>query len=211
MRLRGLLSTLAPALLAGAVVAIPQAAQASVGVGIQAGPVKLHGVARPGQSLALPGVSVVNTGSRRESIRITVQRDPRGGGLPVPPSWVRPGVAAVPLAPHHAVRISLHLTVPAGARPGAYLSDVVATASGSLPAGHANLGAAAATLLEFRVTADPAPGFWWSVFTQTLWALLIVLGLGAVVLVVRRSGVRVRVEREAAGYGTADEYGGTHA
>ena len=53
-----------------------------------------------------------------------------------------------------------------------------------------------------------APGFWWSVFTQTLWALLIVIALAAVVLVVRRSGIRVRVERKAAGYGTADEIGG---
>ena len=56
-----------------------------------------------------------------------------------------------------------------------------------------------------------APGFWWSVFTQTLWALLIVILLAAVLLAVRRSGIRVRVERKAAGYGTADEYGGTHA
>jgi hypothetical protein len=49
------------------------------------------------------------------------------------------------------------------------------------------------------------------VFTQTLWALLIVILLAAVAFVVRRSGLRIRVEREAAGYGTADEYGGTHA
>ena len=48
-------------------------------------------------------------------------------------------------------------------------------------------------------------------FTQTLWALLILIALATVVLVVRRSGLRVRVEREAAGYGPADEYGGTHA
>jgi hypothetical protein len=211
MHLRGLLGAAAPAVLAGALVAVPQAAQASVGVGIQAGAVKLSGVAHPGQSVALPGVSVVNAGTRRESIRITVQPDPRGGGRPVPPSWVRPGVPSVELGPHHAVRISLQLTVPAGAKPGAYLSDIVATASGDLSVGHANLGAAAATLLEFRVAPDPAAGFWWSVFSQTLWALLIVIGLAAVALVVRRSGLRVRVERKAAGYGTADEYGGTNA
>jgi hypothetical protein len=211
MHLRGLLGTLAPAVLAGALVAVPQAAQASVGVGIQAGAVRLSGAAHPGQSVALPSVSVVNAGTKPESIRVGVQRDPRGGGLPVPPSWVQPGVPSVQLAPHHAIRISLQLTVPAGAKPGAYLGEVVATASGNLSVGHAHLGAAAATLLEFRVTPDPAPGFWWSVFTQTLWALLIVILLAAVVLVVRRSGIRVRVEREAAGYGTADEYGGTHA
>ncbi len=211
MHLRGLLGTLAPAVLAGALVAVPQAAQASVGVGIQACAVRLSGAAHPGQSVALPSVSVVNAGTKPESIRVGVQRDPRGGGLPVPPSWVQPGVPSVQLAPHHAIRITLRLTVPAGAKPGAYLGEVVATASGNLSVGHAHLGAAAATLLEFRVTPDPAPGFWWSVFTQTLWALLIVILLAAVVLVVRRSGIRVRVEREAAGDGTADEYGGTHA
>jgi len=211
MHLRGLLGALVPAVLAGALVALPQAAQASIGVGIQPGPVRLSGVAHPGQSVALPGVSVVNAGTRPESIRVVVQRDPRGGGRAVPPSWVQPGMASVQLAPHHAIRIPLELVVPTGAKPGAYVSDIVAIASGRLSVGHANLGAAAATLLEFRVAADPAPGFWWSVFTQTLWALLIVIVLAAVALVVRRSGFRVRVERDAAGYGPADEYGGTHA
>jgi len=212
MHLRALAGTLVPAMvLAGVLAAVPQPAQASVGVGIQAGPVRLPGVAHPGQSVALPPVSVVNAGTRPESIRVGVQRDPRGGGRPVPPSWVQPGVASVQLAPHHAIRISLQLTVPAGAKPGSYVGDLVATASGQLSVGHANLGAAAATLLEFRVAPDPAPGFWWSVFTQTLWALLIVLLLAAVVFAVRRSGIRVRVEREAVSYGAADEYGGEHA
>jgi hypothetical protein len=154
---------------------------------------------------------VVNAGTRPESIRVAVQPDPRGGGRPVPPSWVRPGVPSVQLAPHHAIRISLELVVPSGAKPGAYLSDIVAIASGDLSAGGANLGAAAATLLEFRVAPDPAAGFWWSAFTQTLWALLIVILLAAVVFVVRRSGLRIRVEREAVSYGAADEYGGWHA
>ena len=211
MHLRGLFGALAPAALAGALVAVPQAAQASVGVGIQAGPVRLSGVAYPGQSVALPAVSVVNAGTKTELIWVTVQRDPRGGGRPVPRSWVQPGVPSVQLAPRHATRISLELVVPAGARPGAYLSDIVATASGQPSAGGANLGAAAATLLEFRIAPDPAPGFWWSVFTQTLWALLIVSLLAAVVFAVRRSGLRVRMEREAVSYGTADEYGGGHA
>ena len=211
MHLRGLLGTLVPAVLAGALVAIPQAAQASVGVGIQAGAVKLSGVAHPGQSVALPAVSVVNAGTQPESVRVLVQHHPRGGGRPVPPSWVRPGVPSVQLAPHHAIRIPLELVLPAGAKPGAYLSDIVAVASGQLSANGANLGAGAATLLEFRVAPDPAPGFWWSVFTQTLWALLIVILLAAAVFAVRRSGLRIRVEREAAGYGAADEYGGWHA
>jgi len=211
MHLRGVLGTLAPAVLAGALVAVPQAAQASVGVGIQAGAVRLSGVAHPGQSVALPPVSVVNAGTQGESIRITVQRDPHGGGLPVPPSWVQPGMPSVQLAPKHAIQIPLQLVVPASAKPGAYVSDIVATASGQLSAGGANLGAAAATLLVFRVVPGAAPGFWWSVFTQTLWALLIVILLAALVFAVRRSGLRIRVERETVSYGTADEYGGWHA
>jgi hypothetical protein len=207
MQLRGLLGALAPTVLAGALVAIPQAAQASVGVGIQAGPVRLSGVAHPGQSVALPSVSVVNAGTQPESIRIVVQRSPRGGGRAVPPSWVRPGTPSVQLAPRHSIRIPLELVVPAGAKPGAYLSDIVAVAAGQFSARGANLGAGAATLLEFRVAPNPAAGFWWSVFTQTLWALLILILLAAVVFAVRRSGLRVRVEREAVSYGTADEYG----
>jgi hypothetical protein len=211
MHLRGLLGTLVPAVLAGALVAIPQAAQASVGVGIQAGPVRLSGAAHPGQTVALPSVSVVNAGTQRESIRVVVQRYPRGGGRPVPPSWVRPGVPSVQLAPHHAIRIPLELVVPASAKPGAYLSDIVAVASGQLSAHGANLGAGAATLLQFRVAPDPAAGFWWSVFTQTLWALLVVILLAAVAFAVRRSGLRIRMEREAVRYGTVDDYGGGHA
>jgi hypothetical protein len=213
MHLRGLLGTLAPAVLAGALVAVPQAAQASIGVGIQAGAVRLSGVAHPGESVALPGVAVVNSGTHPESIRLSVKRLSKGPGRVVPASWIRFGSPVVRLAPEHATRVSLELVVPAGAKPGAYLSDIVATGSSArqAQAGHASLGAAAGTLLEFRVTPGIAPGFWWSVFTQTLWALLIVVVLAAVVLVVRRSGVRVRVERKAAGYGTADEIGGWHA
>ena len=213
MHLRGLLGALAPAVLAGALVAIPQAAEASVGVGIQAGAVQLSGVAHPGESVALPGVSVVNSGTHPESIRLSVHRLSKGPGRVVPASWIQFGSPVVQLEPQHAVRVPVELVVPAGAKPGAYLSDIVATGSSAEQAlaGHASLGAAAATLLVFRVTPNPAPGFWSSVFTQTLWALLILIILVAVVLVVRRSGIRVRVERQAAGYGTADEIGGWHA
>jgi len=213
MHLRGLLGTLAPAVLAGALVAVPQAAQASVGVGIQAGPVRLSGVAHPGESVALPAVSVVNAGTHHEAILLSIQRVSKGSARPVPASWIKIGAPVVQLGPKHATRVSLQLVVPAGAKAGAYLSDIVATGSsaGQPSAGRASLGAAAATLLEFRVAPSAAPGFWWSVFTQTLWALLILIALAAAVLVVRRSGIRVRMERKAAGYGTADEIGGWHA
>jgi len=213
MHLRGLLGALAPAVVAGALLAVPQAAQASIGVGIQAGAVQLSGAAHPGESVALPGVSVVNSGTHPESIRLSVQRVSKGPGRVVPASWIQFGSPVVQLEPKHAVRVPVELVVPAGAKPGAYMSDIVATGASAeqASAGHASLGAAAATLLKFRVTPGTAPGFWSSVFTQTLWALFILIALAAMVLVVRRSGVRVRVERKAAGYGTADEVGGWHA
>jgi hypothetical protein len=205
---------LAAAVLVGPVVlalASAAAAQASVGVGIQAAPVRLAGVAHPGQSVALPPVFVINSGTQPEWIRVGVQRLSRGHGRPVPPSWVRPGVSVVRLAPHKAARISLELVVPGGARAGGYLSDIVVTGTGPVSAGRANLGAAAATLLEFRVGPDPAPGFWASVLRQTLWALLIVVLAAAAWLTVYKAGLRIRVERRAVRYGTADERGGWHA
>jgi hypothetical protein len=156
---------------------------------------------------------VVNSGTHPESIRLSVQRLSKGPGRVVPAAWIHFGSPTVQLAPKHAVRVPVELVVPAGAKPGAYLSDIVATGANAeqAPAGHASLGAGAATLLMFRVTPGAAAGFWSSVFTQTLWALLILIALAAVVLVVHRSGVRVRVERKAVGYGTADEAGGWHA
>ena len=158
-------------------------------------------------------MAVVNSGTHPESIRLSVHRLSTGPGRVVPASWIQFGTAVVQLEPKHAVRVPVELVVPAGVKPGAYLSDIVATglSAEQALAGHASLGAAAATLLVFRVTPGVAPGFWSSVFTQTLWALLILIVLVAVVLVVRRSGIRVRVERKAAGYGAADEIGGWHA
>jgi len=181
-------------------------AAASVGVGIQAAPVRLAGLAHPGQSATVQ-VFVVNSGSQPESVRIAVQRLSHGQGRPVPASWVKTGAPIARLAPHHAVRVTLELAVPGDAKPGAYLSDVVATGYAPASAGRANLGAAAATLLEFRV-ADPAAAFWPSVFRQSFWALLIVILLAAVALAIYKSGLRLRVEREPVGYGTAEERGG---
>ncbi len=60
--------------------AIPAAAQASIGVGIQAGPVQLAGAAHPGGSYALPPVYVVNTGTQDESLSIRIERVSSGQG-----------------------------------------------------------------------------------------------------------------------------------
>src|SRR5262249_45979068 len=127
MHLRGLLGTLAPVALAGAPLAGPQAAQAGGGGGLHARPVPPAGAGHPGQSRGLPAVSVVNAGSYPESIRLSVRHVAKGSSRAVPPSWIQFGAPVVELAPKHATRISIELVVPGDAKPGAYLSDIVAT------------------------------------------------------------------------------------
>jgi hypothetical protein len=208
---RGLWVPPAVAAALAVLVSFPTAAGASVGVGIQAAPVRLAGLAHPGQSYALPPVSVVNTGSHTELIRVAAQRVSGGPGRTVPPSWIRVSGPVIQLAPRHAASFPLELVVPSGATPGAYLSDIVASGSAAVWLGRANLGAAAATKLEFRVAPAAAAGIWSSAPWQTFWALLVLALLIAVVLGVRKSGLRIRVERKAVGYGAADQHGGWHA
>src|SRR6202008_3287115 len=74
-----------------AVLAVPAAAQASVGVGIQAGPVQLSGAAHPGGSYALPPVYVVNTGTQEESLAVRIERLSPGQARAVPAGWISPG------------------------------------------------------------------------------------------------------------------------
>src|SRR5580693_6237285 len=76
------------------------AAQASVGVGVQAAPVRLAGAAHAGQSYQLPALSVINTGSQAESITVRVERILPGPGRAVPPAWVHVPDQGVRLPPH---------------------------------------------------------------------------------------------------------------
>ena len=64
--------------------AFPAAAAASIGVGIQVGPVRLAGIAHAGQTYDLPPVYVVNTGTEPETVRLDVQRLSKGTGRDVP-------------------------------------------------------------------------------------------------------------------------------
>jgi hypothetical protein len=212
MHLRqGLLIPWAMAAALVVLVGFTPAAAASVGVGVQANPVRLGKVARPGNSYALPAVFVINTGSQPETITLRVERLSHGPGRAVPPSWVHLGGPAVHVPRHRGARISLQLVVPGGARPGAYLSDIVASGSATVTAGGARLGAAAATKLEFRVAAVPAAGMWSSVTTWLLWTMALVFLVAVAVFAVRRSGLRIKVERRPASYGTADQQGGWNA
>jgi hypothetical protein len=171
-------------------------AEASIGIGIQAGPVRLSGHAHPGGSYQLPAVYVVNTGSQDESVVLRIQRISPGHGLTIPPSWIHVSSSPVRLGHNQSARLPIQLTVPSDAKPGLYFSDVIAHGSGSVNAGHANLGVAAATGLDFTVAAGaaPHPGL---AIPSWLWP-----GLGGLVVVaagllwIFSSGVRIRIERK---------------
>jgi hypothetical protein len=172
-------------------------AQASVGVGIQAGPVRLSGSAHPGGSYALPSVYVVNTGTQDESLSVRIERLSPGRGRGVPASWIHAG-SAVLLAHGQSARISLELVVPASAEPGQYVSDVVVKGSAALSDGGANLAVAAATKLEFRIAAGGVAAAWFSVPGWLLPGVGVILLLAGAAAVARRYGLRIRIDREPA-------------
>jgi hypothetical protein len=188
------------ALLIGAValLAWPAVSYASVGVGVQAGPVRLDGSAHAGEQYALTPLYVVNTGTQPESVSISIERISSGTGRTVPPGWISASSAAVRLPGGHAARIPLQLTVPRSAAPGRYFSDVVAHGSASVSAGGADLGVAAATDLEFTIAPGAASAGWFSVPGWVLPYVLGVLVVGAAAVAIRRSGIRIRVERTPA-------------
>jgi hypothetical protein len=117
----------------------------------------------------------------------------------------------VQIAPGKAARVSLELVVPCQARPGEYLSDIVVSGSAAGQAGTEHLGVAAATKLEFSVSSAPAQGgssfpvwMWWAI-TGLLLLLLTVTVFG-----VRRSGLRIRVERGSSRRNAVDYQGEPH-
>jgi len=183
-----------------------QRSDASVGVGVQAGPVRLGSMAHRGERYALP-LYVVNTGTEAEAVSMRVERLGRGAGRAVPPSWIQFAGPAVQIAPGKAARLSLELVVPGGAKPGEYLSDIVVTGSAASQAGTANLGVAAATKLEFSVSSAPAQGM----HSFPVWIWWVIAGLLLLTLAVfgvRRSGLRIRVERSTSNRGAVARQGG---
>lgn len=177
--------------------ATPVAAYASVGVGVQAGPVQLAGAAHPGGTYSLPPVYVVNTGTEPESVAIRIERISRGTGHTVPRAWIQ--VSGLPALLQHgqSARIPLSLVVPASARPGQYFSDVVVTGSAALTAGSAHLGVAAATDLEFRVIPGVVSSGWFTMPSWVLLAVAVVVALALAAVLMTRSGISIRVERAA--------------
>jgi hypothetical protein len=191
-----------PAAFAALSIFLP-AAQASIGVGVQATPVVLGSVAHAGGSYALPAVYVLDTGTQAENITVRVERLSKGTGHVVPPSWIHATGPTVKLTPHQSAQIPLQLVVPGGAQPGQYLSDIVVTGSAVIAAGRANLGVAAATRLEFKVVPGAPPGLWPFGPSWMWWTAIGLLVLALAVTGVRRSGFRVRIERTPSGVSRA--------
>lgn len=190
--------------------AIPAVAQASVGVGIQAGPVRLTGAAHPGGSYALPPVYVENTGTQPESVYVRIERLSSGSGRPVPPAWVHAASQGIHLGHGQSVRIPLELVLPAAVKPGQYLSDVVVRGSAALSDGHANFGVAAATKLEFRVVPGAVAAPWFSMPGWVLLGVLAVVLIAAAAIVARRSGLRIRIDRQPFAAGSLPGRGDDH-
>ena len=179
----------------GLAVLSASAAQASIGVGVQADPVRLATAAHPGDSYALPSLYVVNTGSEPESVTVTVKHLSAGSGMTIPASWIQATAPSGQLQPKQQVLIPLKLSTPGDAKPGSYRSDIVVTGANGSGAGGIRFGAAAATDLEFTITPGPAAASWLGLAPWKWWMIAALAILGAATLAVRRSGLRVRIER----------------
>jgi hypothetical protein len=142
-------------------------------------------------------VYVVNTGTQEESLTVRIERLSPGHARAVPASWISGG-QAVHLSHGESARIPLKLTVPASAKPGQYLTDVVVRGSATLSDGSANLGVAAATKLEFRITPGTVGGSWFAVPGWLLPGIGVVLLIAGAAAVARRLGVRIQIDREPA-------------
>ena len=198
--MRGRWLSLSLAVAAGlvALAAFAQGAAASIGVGVQVGPVRLATMAHRGGNYPLPPVYVVNTGTQAEAISVHVQRLSPGPGLAVPPSWVSVSGSAVQLAPGASAKVPLKLAVPGQARPGGYRSDIVVTGSPAGAAPGAHIGVAAATKLEFSVSSVPAPAP--ALIPPWLWWILAgLVVVAALLLAARRFNLRITLERKTPG------------
>jgi hypothetical protein len=187
-------------------VALPGISQASIGVGVQSTPVRLGSVAQQGDSYSLAPVYVVNTGTQDESISMRVERLSHGPGRAVPPSWIHFTGSGMRLAARRSARIPLQLVVPAGARPGKYLSDVVVAGSAGIVVGKANLAVAAATKLEFTVGRASGQGLAFPPWAP--WTLGGLFLVAAAAFAFRGSGLQVRVVRKPVSGSVIDGRGG---
>lgn len=176
-----------------ATLAMSGVARASVGTGIGANPLRLASPAEPGGRYRLPSVLVVNTGTQSSTYVMQVKRLGQPDAHAIPSSWVRFARTKVKLRPHKRAVIPVVLTVPKGAPQGAYGSNVVVSTYTPRPGGGAALGAAAADELSFAIRPSSSSLLSRSWFRDLLLALA---ATGLAVLVVRRSGLQLRIERQ---------------
>lgn len=179
---------------------LPVVASADLGVGIQNDPIIADGPIAAGSSQALPVVYVKNTGTEPGSVVLRVEKVDDGSDRKlIPPEWVTFEPQLVDLDAGEGANIAIRVAVPRDADVGEFGSHIIAasqtrSADGSLTG--AQVGAQAATALEFTVTAS-AVSFWDRVVLP-LWAVLALsIGGGLVVLLLvgRLLGLRVSIKR----------------
>ncbi len=176
-------------LVAALAAASPPGVAAGAGAGVQASPIVLTTPAYPGQTYALPGLYVVNTGDEPSRYVARVEHLASATGLDVPAAWVSFGRNDVPLAPGQWTILPLSLTVPPNAAIGRYGSDLIVATTGGTAQGGTIVGAAAATGLMFSV-APPATGI------DPAWLVAVLVAVGGVALLLGRRRLRVHVQIE---------------
>jgi hypothetical protein len=183
----------AGAILALVLLALPPIASASVGTGVGASPIVLPQRALPGHAYKLPGLYVLNTGTVASRYQVRVERLTPGGQKTLPAGWVTLAQNDFLLLPRHSATVAFTIRVPNSAAAGAYLSDLVASTTSARRPGATAVGAAAATKLG--MTVGQAPG---SIPWRTIALVLAaVLATGLAAYGIRRSGVRLRLERHS--------------
>jgi hypothetical protein len=172
-------------------------AAADTGVGIQAAAITLNRPALAGQTTPLPAAYIVNTGTSTTTVHASIKQLPDGkAGRVVPVSWILIARNDFGLKAKTPTTIALRVRVPRTAAPGAYRSDfLVSVGSSNHAPGGASLGAAAATELRFTVAVPT--GRQWRPSNAALITLAAAAALAALAALVRRTGIRLRLERRS--------------
>ncbi|HEY1830007.1 MAG TPA: hypothetical protein VGG38_07180 [Acidimicrobiales bacterium] len=172
-------------------------ATGSIGIGIQAEPIALATPVTAGHQYNFPTAYIVNKGTEGVVAKFEVRRFNGGIGHDIPAAWIEFPTPYVLLRPGQSVHILIILNLPKSAVLGKYQSDVfvdTATKPNASRVG-AQVGAAAATKIEFTVGSHPAP----SPSRKSI-PLAAYIGGGVLLLVLLlltlwRLGFRVRVDK----------------
>jgi hypothetical protein len=167
----------------------------TIGVGIQAAPLKLAITAQPSHTYDFPTVYVVNNGTEPITARFTLEPLNKGAQHVAPVSWISFPRQSIPLRPGASAHFPVTLHVPGGADTGTYLGDVVvhATSVGTSSGTGAQVSAGAATKIEFTV-GDADFGSSGGVPNWVLPAV-IVIAVILVLFLLWRAGIRVTLSK----------------